>query len=118
MSSLPLLDQVTLHLTPEDVWDAQKTQPHYLPEAFPQDGFIHCTNGEDELIAVGNRYYQADKRPFIVLTVSLPRLQSAVTVEDPGRIFPHIHGPLNLDAVVAVRPVVRAADGAFIAIGT
>ncbi|MEA2585813.1 MAG: hypothetical protein QOF33_3898, partial [Thermomicrobiales bacterium] len=34
-----------------------------------------------------------------------------------ARDYPHIYGPLNVDAVVEVRPVRRDADGTFVAIG-
>jgi uncharacterized protein (DUF952 family) len=33
-----------------------------------------------------------------------------------GRLFPHIYGPLNAEAVVAVRLAQRAADGTFISL--
>jgi uncharacterized protein (DUF952 family) len=42
------------------------------------------------------------------------RLVSALCDEDvdgTGMSFPHIYGPLNLDAVVDVRPYRRGADG-------
>jgi uncharacterized protein (DUF952 family) len=110
--------RVTFHLVPEDVWRARSTRTEYLPEAYEADGFIHCTDGEDEVISVGNRYYTSDARPYVVLTISRERLTSPVKYEDPAGIFPHIYGPLNLDAVVEERPVLRDADGTFLAIGS
>lgn len=109
---------VIYHLVPEEVWQARSQGTEYLPEAYEADGFIHCTDGETEVIAVGNRYYTADARSYIVLSISRDRLTAQVKYEDPARIFPHIYGPLNLDAVVAVRPVIRRADGTFLAIGS
>jgi uncharacterized protein (DUF952 family) len=40
-------------------------------------------------------------------------LQSPVRYDDPAQIYPHIYGPINLDAVVEVRRVIRLADGSF-----
>lgn len=103
----------TLHLVPEPVWEAHRDAPTYTPEAFAADGFIHCTDGEDNLLRVANTFYQNDPRPYLVLVLDVDRLRSPVRYDDPDRIYPHIYGPLNLDAVVAVRRAVRLADGSF-----
>ena len=42
----------TYHLTPEEVWTRQASAAEYLPEAFASDGFIHCTDGEVNLLPV------------------------------------------------------------------
>jgi uncharacterized protein (DUF952 family) len=109
---------LTYHLVPEEVWQERSKGTEYLPEAYEADGFIHCTDGETDVIAVGNRYYTADTRPYLVLSISRDRLAAPVKYEDPARLFPHIYGPLNLDAVVAVRPVTREEDGTFLTIGS
>jgi uncharacterized protein (DUF952 family) len=109
-------DATTYHLTPEPVWLAQAERSMYQPEAFAAEGFIHCTHGESNLLAVANSYYRGDPRPFVVLVVDLERAGVPVRYEDADRIFPHLHGPLNRAAVVAVRRAVRAADGSFVAI--
>jgi uncharacterized protein (DUF952 family) len=107
---------ITFHLAPAEVWRAQADRPTYLPESYEADGFIHCTDGEEELIAVGNRYYTSDPRAYVVLSIDRDGIAAPVRYEDPGRIFPHIYGPLNTDAVLAVRRIERAPDGAFVAI--
>jgi uncharacterized protein (DUF952 family) len=108
---------VTLHLCPAEVWNAQKNAETYLPEAFALDGFIHCTDGDGELVAVGNRYYKADAREFVVLSVDLGANDSKWIYEDPARIFPHIYGPIAPAAVVGIRQVLRDGEGTFTGIG-
>ncbi len=103
----------TYHLTPEPVWAAQADGDAYRPEGFADEGFIHCTDGEVNLLAVANAFYQADRRPHVVLVIDLDRVAAPVRYEDPDRIYPHIYGPLNRDAVVEVKRVVRLADGSF-----
>lgn len=103
----------TLHLTPTEVWDAQVGAETYTPEAYATDGFIHCTDGEANLLAVANAFYQSDKRPHVVLSIDLDRVTAPVRYEDPNRLYPHVYGPLNREAVVAVRRVARLADGSF-----
>lgn len=105
---------VTYHLAPEAVWKEQSDTATYLPESFDREGFIHCTDGLDELMAVANRYYTADTRPFLVLILQVDKIQSPVRYDDLSAIFPHIHGPLNTNAVIGVIPVQRDEDGTFV----
>ena len=108
---------VTLHLCPAEIWNAQRNAGTYFPEAYAQDGFVHCTDGDEELVAVGNRYYQEDPREFVVLSVDLAANGEHWIYEDPGQIFPHIYGPISSTAVIGIRPILRENDRAFIGIG-
>lgn len=106
----------TYHLAPEEVWSAQADANAYLPEAFAADGFIHCTDGEVNLLAVANAFYQTDKRAHVVLVIDPSRLTAPVCYDDPEGVYPHIYGPLNREAVTEVRRAVRLADGSFVGI--
>ena len=107
---------ITYHLVPRAVWDSQRHSPEYLPEAFPVDGSIHCTNGLDELINVANPYYADDPREFVVLALEVTRISAPVRYDDPHQGFPHIYGPLNTDAVVQQTSVERSGEGTFVTI--
>jgi uncharacterized protein (DUF952 family) len=102
------------HLVPREEFERQDPAADYLPVAFPTDGFIHLTEGADELAAVGNRYYRDDPRPFVALVIDLNRVRAPVRYEDPRRVYPHVYGPLNRDAIVAVLDVPRQPDGTFL----
>ncbi len=104
------------HLVPRADFEAQDPSADYLPVAFAREGFIHLTDGADELVAVGNRYYRADPRPFLALRVDLARVRAPVRYEDPRRVYPHVYGPLNRDAIVAILDVPRLPDGTFLPI--
>ncbi|MDQ3780647.1 MAG: DUF952 domain-containing protein [Chloroflexota bacterium] len=106
----------TLHLTPEAVWLSQADAATYQPEPFATEGFIHCTDGEANLVRVANLFYQSDPRPHVVLVIDLDRVTAPVRYEDPERIFPHLYGPLNREAVVAVRAIDRGDDGLFLGV--
>lgn len=107
----------TFHLTPKDCWSKQRTGQTYTPEPFATEGFIHCTDGEDNVVAVGNRYYAGVPREMICLVIDCNAVKSEIRYEDPDKIYPHIYGPLNTDAVREVREVVRAEDGTFTRLG-
>ena len=104
----------TYHLVPRPYFEAQDPHSEYRPEAFAQEGFIHCTDGADELILTANRHCRADLRPYLVLEIDLSRVAAPVRYEDPRRIYPHIYGPLNRDAIVSVRAMKRQPDGTFL----
>ncbi len=68
-------------------------------------GFIHASF-EHQLAATHARFF-AEAPPVRRLEIDPARLLAPLTLERaPGghELFPHIHGPLNLDAVVAVEP--------------
>ena len=106
--------KIAYHLVPEPVWSARGGLSEYVPDAYEADGFIHCTNGLDPLIDVGNMFYKSDERAYVVAVIDTTRLTSELRYDDPERIYPHIYGPLNIDAVIGRLDVTREADGAFV----
>ena len=56
----------TYHLVPAVDWAAAATADRYIAASLADEGFIHCTDGVDELVHTANRYYRADPRPFVV----------------------------------------------------
>ena len=106
----------TLHLVPESAWLARDPERPYVPAAYADDGFVHCTDGDDEMLKTANRFYRADLRPFLVLTLDLERTGSPWRIDDPGSPYPHVYGPIDPAAVLEVRRFVRADDGTFMGI--
>jgi uncharacterized protein (DUF952 family) len=112
------MSPATFHLVPREVWERQGSGDTYVPEGFDVDGFVHCTDGEANVIDTANRYYQDDARAYVLLSIDTDRLSAPVRYEDPGRIFPHVFGPIETSAVTEVRTVERDADGRFLRIAT
>lgn len=104
---------VTYHLAPSSVWAATDGE-WYTPEAFDADGFIHCTNGIDEIITVANMFYTADSRAFELLVLDVSRIESDWRYDVEGEVYPHIYGPLNTSAVIGSLSVERDSDGRFV----
>src|SRR3712207_4376827 len=102
------------HLVPRAEYEAGDPAADYVPAAFAREGFIHLTDGANELAAVGNRYYRADPRPYLALRIDLALVRAPIRYEDPRRVYPHVQGPLNRDAIVAVLVVPRLPDGTFL----
>lgn len=104
----------TLHLVPEATWADRDATAPYLPAAYADDGFVHCTDGDDEMTVVANRFYRDDPRPFLLLTLDLERTGSPWRFDDPERLYPHVYGPIDPASILEVRRMVRDADGGFV----
>lgn len=115
------------HLVSADYYEAQPAAHPYRPEALEQDGFIHCTIEPETLLTIANAFYKNTPGPFVVLVIDPARVTAEVKYEPPlpppppdhplaRTLFPHIYGPLNRDAIVAVRAARRAEDGAFLSV--
>jgi uncharacterized protein (DUF952 family) len=103
----------TFHLVPVEVWASAPPDRPYEAASLASEGFVHCTDGVTELLATANRHLARDPRPYLVLTVELDLVGSPWRYDDPGSPYPHVYGPLDRSAVVAVTPIERAADGRF-----
>ncbi len=106
----------THHLVPLDEWAAQQNNPGYRPSTLESEGFTHCTDLIDELVAVGNRYYRDDPRPFVALEIDCDRVSAPIVYDDPALMFPHVYGPIEIEAVIRVLMVERDSDGTFLKI--
>jgi len=51
---------------------------------------------------------------YIALVIERARIEPEVRYEDDARIYPHIYGALNRDAIVSIVPLLREADGTFL----
>jgi len=103
----------TFHLVPEAVWAAAARDLPYQAASLASEGFIHCTDGVDALGVTFDRYYAGDDRPFLALTLDLDALDVPWHYDVAGSPYPHIYGPIQRSAVVAVSAVGRAPDGRF-----
>jgi uncharacterized protein (DUF952 family)/nucleoside 2-deoxyribosyltransferase len=106
------------HLANRSTWSAAKQSGSYTSSTRDQDltsvGFIHCSFAPQLLKTVERFYADVDPEDFTVLVIDPDRLSAQLIVEPAGsgEEFPHIHGSLNPDAVVATIGLERR-DGAF-----
>jgi uncharacterized protein (DUF952 family) len=112
-----------LHIAFPEQWEAARQAGSYRWSTRGKsldDGatFIHASRPE-QVAMVANFVYDDVDEPLCLLVIDTSRLVSAVCDEDLegiGISFPHIYGPLNLDAVVDVRAYERGADGLWPAV--
>jgi uncharacterized protein (DUF952 family) len=100
------------HLAEPEHWAAARASGSYeqstLGRTLAQEGFIHCSSAEQWPV-VRRAFYAAYPGPLLLLEIDETRLGSPVVHEvgDPatGEEFPHVYGPVNVDAVVGVSEV-------------
>jgi uncharacterized protein (DUF952 family) len=82
-----------------------------LGRTVEEEGFIHCSYW-NQLDTVANAFY-AGHENLLLLVIDPARVASELRDEavDGDERFPHIYGPLNLDAVTEVRPFASPEDG-------
>ena len=101
-----------LHITTRRA-EAQ-AEGRYAAPSLDSQGFIHCS-APAQVLGVANFLY-AGQPDLVLLVIDPARLSAELRWEEyePGSpYFPHLYGPLNLDAVIRVLPFPPAADGTF-----
>ena len=100
------------HICPRAAWEKAKHSGEYHPASLNSEGFIHCSTPQ-QVLNTANRYYHG-ARELVLLWIAPANLSAEVRWETSvGELFPHIYGPLNLEAVLAVTDFDADADGVF-----
>ncbi|MGI8986136.1 MAG: DUF952 domain-containing protein [Nocardioidaceae bacterium] len=79
-----------------------------------EQGYIHCSAGHDQVDEMLEVVYAQVSDPLLMLVIDPDRLTSRWQLDEvPGaaRPYPHVYGPLNLDAVIDTATMTRAPDG-------
>lgn len=101
------------HITSADAWASACAAGTYSADSLASEGFIHLSTSA-QLLATANRFYHGQPG-LLLLAVDTQLLTAELRYEqsEPGQHFPHLYGPLNLDAVLAAHPFPPTSDGAF-----
>jgi uncharacterized protein (DUF952 family) len=100
------------HLAEHQHWAAAQASGSYeqstLGRTLAQEGFIHCSSAEQWRV-VRRAFYGEYPEALVLLAIDESRLTSPLVREvgnpETGEEFPHVYGPLNVDAVVGVTEV-------------
>lgn len=87
------------HFVEKNLW--KKVEKEYRPESLDNEGFIHFST-EDQVDDTYQRFY-TNKEMFL-LVIDESKLKAELIYEKAdGMSYPHLYGPLNLDAVKEVQ---------------
>ena len=99
-----------LHIAVPSDWQQAQHDGEYRVStrglSLEQQGFIHCSY-PNQLEGVANRFY-SDLSELLLLHIDVELLDAELKVEPPAdgidELFPHVYGPIPLEAVVATTP--------------
>lgn len=94
---------VIYHFTTLQEWEDAQDKGSYEPPSYQREGFIHCAT-EEQVDGVLKKHFKQHEN-LIKLVIDPTRLTSSLRydkVESQQQEFPHIYGPLNLEAVTEI----------------
>ena len=111
------------HITFRKDWDTAQSSGEYKADSLSTEGFIHCSTLA-QVLPVAEKFYKGQDN-LLLLVIEPKLLSSDLKWEPPsggtpppgvpeGDPFPHIYGPINLDAVVSVSDLTRDANGEWV----
>jgi uncharacterized protein (DUF952 family) len=102
------------HIVTARAWnDAVDGGVSYRAPSLAAEGFIHCSTLE-QVEWVANSRFRDSSEPLVLLWIDPVSITADLRWEksEPSQPpFPHIYGPLNLDAVIDVTPLLQSEDG-------
>ena len=91
------------HVTTQQKWEEAQVNGAFIADSLATEGFIHCSV-EGQVAGVLDRYYKG-QTGLVKSKIEKAKVERPLVFELAGSInevFPHIHGPINLDAIVEV----------------
>jgi glutathione S-transferase len=105
------------HLALSSDWEAARCEGSYRISSrgrtLAEEGFIH-TSRRHQVQGVHDAYYSDVTEPLVLLEIDPARLSTELVLEVPhgaDQAFPHVYGPIDLDAVVKVDPMPPSSPG-------
>jgi uncharacterized protein (DUF952 family) len=107
------------HITERSGWSAAQAAGEYVAPSLAAQGFIHASTRE-QVLETANLFH-GGQDGLVLLCIDPARLSAPLKREAPSNaghrgdagLFPHIYGPLNLDAVTDVLDFPCGVDGRF-----
>lgn len=91
------------HITTPAKWAEAQAKGQFETDSLATEGFIHCST-EAQVAGVLARFYKGQTH-LLKLKIEKEKVARPLIFELAGSInevFPHIHGAINLDAIVEV----------------
>ena len=100
-------------LCTSEAYQQASRQGQFTTESLISEGFIHASPAH-QLNRVANAYFP-EQVELLLLSIAVDALQPELRWEAStnGELYPHLYGPLNLEAVIQTDAFTRQSHGAF-----
>jgi uncharacterized protein (DUF952 family) len=98
------------HIAEGADWRTAQRTGSYRAPSLDTEGFVHCSTAT-QLRRVARTFYSG-RADLVLLSINPQRLTASLRYEraiDVADDYPHVYGPVNVDAVVSATPF--DADG-------
>ena len=110
------------HISSRQGWSEAQQRGDYRAVSLESEGFIHCST-KTQVLPVAEKYYK-EQQGLVLFEIDPTLLSSELRWESPsggapppgvpdGELFPHIYGPINLDAIVKVYDLESDPNGNY-----
>jgi uncharacterized protein (DUF952 family) len=107
------------HITSKSAWIAATRIGSYAADSLDSEGFIHCSTAA-QVVPVAERYY-GGQTGLVLLVIDTARVDALLKWEqstpppgvDESATFPHVYGPIDLGAIIAVVDFEPNGEGEF-----
>ena len=97
------LAESLFHICQADAWNHARLAGAYQADSLHSEGFIHLSSGAQWPRVRQERF--SGVPDLVLLEVDPTKLRWQLIWEGDPERFPHLYGPLNLDAVVSVEAI-------------
>jgi uncharacterized protein (DUF952 family) len=96
------------HIATAIAWQEALQQESYVHPSLATEGFIHCSYQNQ--VAETLKLHFKGQTDLVLLEIDPSQLTAELKVEPSrnGELFPHLYGPLNLDAAIIQTAIVQS----------
>ncbi len=87
-------------------WEQRPDGPTWVPDDYEAEGFVHLSTHSQLQGTLDKHYAGVDDLQILWLDPAQLRAELRWEVAREGQEFPHLYGPMDVAAVVAVTPVI------------
>ena len=106
--------EIILHITTRSRWEQALAAGSYRGDTLETQGFIHGSRPH-QVLAVADTLFHG-RTDLVLLCIDGAKVRAEIreeNLEGGQERYPHIYGPLNLDAVLEVADFPPRPDGSF-----
>jgi len=108
------------HITSRAAWTLAAAAGAYTTPSLRAEGFIHCSSAR-QVLPVAQEFYPGQSG-LVLLVIDPNKVESSLKWErsgppagmDPSAAFPHVYGPIPLEAVIEILDFDADEHGRFI----